>query len=185
MSEKIPVVCPICKSKKEIEIPESIIKQASQLTTISLPKGLVCNHHFQIFVDKNYKVRGYQKVDFELEPKKVEGQKVIENKLIAKKKTDDALLKDLFLEGNFLQYCPKKVQHGEEYEKKKKKISLREKKMSLKDIYEEFWEFINDDNKTFQKFIENDKRRQTKKLINGDLTKLNENQLELKIENFL
>lgn len=185
MSEKIPVVCPICKSKKEIEIPESIINQASQLTTISLPKGLVCKHHFQIFVDKNYKVRGYQKVDFELEPKKVEGQEVIENKLIAKKKTDDDLLKDLFLEGNFLKYCPKKVQYGKEYDQKKKKISLREKKMSLKEIYEEFWEFINDDNKTFQKFIKNDKRRYKKNLINGDLTKLNDHQLELKIENLL
>ncbi|MFX1452620.1 MAG: hypothetical protein ACFFCM_17415, partial [Promethearchaeota archaeon] len=35
------------------------------LTTISIPSGSVCDHGFQAFVDKNYKVRGYQIVDFE------------------------------------------------------------------------------------------------------------------------
>ncbi|MEJ2277681.1 MAG: hypothetical protein P8Y70_08025 [Candidatus Lokiarchaeota archaeon] len=31
-----------------------------------LPSGLVCEHSFQTFVDKNFLIRGYQKVDFEL-----------------------------------------------------------------------------------------------------------------------
>ena len=31
--------------------------------------------------------------------------------------------------------------------------------MSLKEIYEEFWEFIDDNNIEFQKFIINDTRR--------------------------
>jgi len=37
-------------------------------------------------------------------------------------------------------------------------------KKSLKDIYDEFWEFINDNNVDFKKFIEKDKRRLKLKL---------------------
>lgn len=63
--QDILVVCPTCKSKKELKIPVKIINQAKQLTTVSIPAGAVCDHSFQSFVDKNFKVRGYQKVDFE------------------------------------------------------------------------------------------------------------------------
>ncbi len=62
----IVVQCPICKGKKNLEIPSQIINQSNQLSTVSIPSGLVCNHTFQAFVDKNFRVRGYQKVDFEL-----------------------------------------------------------------------------------------------------------------------
>ena len=31
--------------------------------------------------------------------------------------------------------------------------------MTLKDMYEEFWEFIDDDNEEFSEFIKNDVRR--------------------------
>lgn len=61
----IHVVCPSCKSKKDLSIPTKIINQAKQLTTVSIPSGAVCEHGFQAFVDKNFAVRGYQKVDFE------------------------------------------------------------------------------------------------------------------------
>ncbi len=63
--ESIHVVCPTCKGKKDLKIPTKIINQAKQLTTVSIPSGAVCEHGFQAFVDKNFAVRGYQKVDFE------------------------------------------------------------------------------------------------------------------------
>ena len=66
----IKLECPICKTKKSVKFPRSIINQAKQLTTVSVTKGLLCGHHFQIFIDKNFKIRGYQKVDFELSPEK-------------------------------------------------------------------------------------------------------------------
>ncbi|MFX1322775.1 MAG: hypothetical protein ACFFAQ_14150 [Promethearchaeota archaeon] len=65
-AQNILIQCPLCKQKKILKIPIQIIDQNKQLTTISVPSGLVCKHSFQLFVDKNYKVRGYQKVDFEL-----------------------------------------------------------------------------------------------------------------------
>ncbi|MHA2268287.1 MAG: hypothetical protein ACXAB8_10860, partial [Promethearchaeota archaeon] len=83
-------MCPTCKSKKELKIPSKIINQAKQLTTVSIPSGAVCKHGFQSFVDKNFVVRGYQKVDFEfshmefyessdssLEPQDESGENVI------------------------------------------------------------------------------------------------------------
>lgn len=63
--EDIRVVCPTCKKRKELKIPSKIINQSKQLTTVSIPSGAVCEHSFQSFIDKNFKVRGYQKVDFE------------------------------------------------------------------------------------------------------------------------
>ena len=61
----VPVICPICKSTKKIHIPQNILKEKG-LTTMSILKDTICDHHFQIFIDNNLKVRGYQKVDFEL-----------------------------------------------------------------------------------------------------------------------
>lgn len=58
--------CPLCYKKKKLKIPLKIINQSKQLTTVSVPKGLVCYHNFQAFIDKNFIVRGYQKIDFEL-----------------------------------------------------------------------------------------------------------------------
>ena len=63
--QEIQVICPTCKTKKALRIPSKIINHAKQLTTVSIPSGAVCEHGFQSFVDKNFKVRGYQKVDFE------------------------------------------------------------------------------------------------------------------------
>ncbi|MHA2130646.1 MAG: hypothetical protein ACW99L_11785, partial [Promethearchaeota archaeon] len=65
LQENIMVVCPTCNSKRELKIPSKIINQSKQLTTVSIPSGTVCEHSFQSFVDKNFKVRGYQRVDFE------------------------------------------------------------------------------------------------------------------------
>ncbi|MFW9825336.1 MAG: hypothetical protein ACFFE4_20510, partial [Candidatus Thorarchaeota archaeon] len=65
-TKKIEVICPICKTRDLIGIPEKKLRNSSHLTTVSIQKGLICPHHFQIFIDKNLQVRGYQKVDFEL-----------------------------------------------------------------------------------------------------------------------
>ncbi len=62
----VNIECPICRKKKKLNIPQKIINQSKQLTTVSVPSGLVCEHNFQSFIDKNFQIRGYQKVDFEL-----------------------------------------------------------------------------------------------------------------------
>jgi len=63
---EVQMVCPVCNNTNKISIPIKVVNQSKQLTTVSVPSGLVCEHTFQAFVDKNFKVRGYQKVDYEL-----------------------------------------------------------------------------------------------------------------------
>jgi len=70
-NEKIlKFICPICKAEKKLKISKSILSKSRTLTTVSIQKNEICEHHFQAFIDKNFKIRGYQKVDFEIETKK-------------------------------------------------------------------------------------------------------------------
>ena len=63
--QEILIECPSCNNRKKLMVPGKIINQSKQLTTVSIPLDLVCEHSFQAFIDKNFKVRGYQLVDFE------------------------------------------------------------------------------------------------------------------------
>ena len=63
---KIHVVCPLCSKSKFIKIPESIINESHNVTTISIPMNYVCEHSFQVFIDKHFAIRGYQRVDFDI-----------------------------------------------------------------------------------------------------------------------
>jgi hypothetical protein len=63
----IDIVCPICQIKKSINIPMRIIDDSKQLTSILIPIGRICEHTFIPFIDKHFKVRGYQKLDALLE----------------------------------------------------------------------------------------------------------------------
>ena len=149
----VNVICPICKSKKDITVPVSIINQTG-LTTVSIPKDLVCKHHFQVFIDKQFKVRGYQKVDLDLALNKNK-----EANIDNFNKNDNELFENLILEGNYLEYKPKKVKNIHMNSEPEKIVSNEEKLMTLKEIYEEFWEFIDDDNSEFKEFIIKDKKR--------------------------
>jgi len=152
---KVKIICPVCKIKKELKFPKSVINDAGQLTTISLPKGLLCDHHFQAFIDKNFIVRGYQRVDFEFENKKF-----VDSKADVKffNEDEDELFERLIFEGNYIEFNPKRKNNRESHPPLITTERNKEKR-PLKDIYDEFWEFINDNNVDFKKFIEKDKRR--------------------------
>jgi hypothetical protein len=157
-TSKVEFICPVCKSKKLLDVPTNVITEAKQLTTMSIARGLVCDHQFQAFVDKQYQVRGYQRVDFEF-ANSIKQEKTPKSKKIAKKERE--LFENLILEGNYLEYRPKKSRN------KNKNLDLENvaqvqpkiKKINLKDIYDEFWDFIDDDNTQFSAFIKNDARR--------------------------
>ncbi|MFX1314460.1 MAG: hypothetical protein ACFE9T_01230 [Promethearchaeota archaeon] len=159
VTKKIQLICPICKSKDIIGIPESKMNTKSQLITISIHKGLICPHHFQVFLDKTFQVRGYQKVDLELEQ---ENMKILRNGVKEIKKYEDdekELFETLVLKSNTVKYYPLNHPSNQKLHVKKSKKILNKKIMALKDIYEEFWEFIDNDNEEFQKFIVRDERR--------------------------
>ena len=159
---KIDFICPVCKSRKALEVPKSVIEDAKQLTTMSIARGLVCEHQFQAFVDKNYQVRGYQRVDFEFEPN-VNHEKPSDFNNF--KQDDNELFENLVLEGNYLEYKPKNTEYKINKSLKKQKMPTQEKKISLGEIYNEFWELIDEDNEKFRDFIEKDSRRNQISLI--------------------
>ena len=151
---EVKVSCPVCKTEKVLQFPRSVINQAKQLTTISLPKGLVCDHHFQAFIDKNFVVRGYQKVDFEFAYDILKNSDSEVFRDLEKEEHD--FYENLILEGNFVEYHLNKKDVSMESQKSKPKS----KKMTLEEIYKEFWEYIDEDNQEFKEFIQKDTRRQ-------------------------
>ncbi|MCK4384321.1 MAG: hypothetical protein KAW66_13560 [Candidatus Lokiarchaeota archaeon] len=154
----IEVICPVCKSKKIIQIPKSIINQASQLTTISVPKDKVCQHHFQLFLDKNFSIRGYQKVDFQLNP----GKTKKDNRLKPSYKDHFVNSLDIYNSIKPEEDISENISEKTIYKKQTSQFEEnfnKKNNMTLQEIYEEFWEFINDKNEIFQKFIINDKKR--------------------------
>ena len=62
------------------------------------------------------------------------------------------------MEGNYIEYRPI-LKDNSNVQQKTKEIKKNKEKRSLKDIYDEFWEFIDDNNSEFKDFISKDKRR--------------------------
>ncbi len=143
-----------------MKFPKSVINKARHLTTISLPKGLICDHHFQAFIDKNFAVRGYQKVYFEFENKKDQKEHADIQLLSG---SENELFDRLILEGNYVEYRPI-TKENKDLKQKSNESKKQEGKRSLKHIYNEFWEFIDDNNSDFKEFISKDKRRLKLKL---------------------
>jgi len=160
-TKKIEVICPICKTRDLIGIPKKKINNSSHLTTVSIQKGLICPHHFQIFIDKNSQVRGYQKVDFELNH---ENSTKLSNGVKAfnrKREEKGNLFENITFDGNSVKTKSLySVISAEESDSKRENVP-KSKIATLEEIYEEFWEFIDEDNEKFQKFIINDKKRKT------------------------
>ncbi|MHA1458312.1 MAG: hypothetical protein ACTSQR_01455 [Promethearchaeota archaeon] len=156
----VKIDCPVCKASKVMKFPKSVINKARHLTTISLPKGLICDHHFQAFLDKNFAVRGYQKVDFEFESKK-DQKKHAGIQLF--NGNENELFDHLIVEGNYIKYQPI-AKDNTNIQQKPQECKKLDGKRSLKEIYDEFWEFIDDNNTEFKDFISKDKRRLKLKL---------------------
>jgi hypothetical protein len=64
---KIRVICPVCQKNNSLLVPKAnILNSGKGLTTVFVHSNLVCEHSFQIFIDKNGKIRGHETPDFEL-----------------------------------------------------------------------------------------------------------------------
>ena len=60
---KVRIICPTCNKKKFLKVPLKVLSEG--VTTISIPVGIICEHHFQVFVDSYLTVRGYQPIHYE------------------------------------------------------------------------------------------------------------------------
>ena len=163
-----------------------MLNTAKNINTISIPKGLICEHHFQAFIDKNLKVRGYQKVDFEIALDFLREKKKKQLEFIEKEKNDASTSKSkqpvkILIDDNVIEYGiddhdnldneTNKVKFfyiKEEIIAKKNASEERynptEEKMDINEIYNEFWEFIDYDIPEFKSLIEKDPRRKNTSL---------------------
>jgi len=167
-TNKIQIICPICKTRDLVGIPRSQLNKNSQLTTISIQKGLICPHHFQFFMDNQFQIRGYQKVDLELNQ---ENSKVLMNGVKAFKHNENQskdLFEKLIIDDDIVKYQPLNRNEIKEMTNPTPERISKRKKMTLNEIYEEFWEFIDDENEFFHEFIIKDNRRQ-KSSINSNI----------------
>lgn len=64
----VEVRCPSCSERGLIEVSEQKVKEVSRgLLAINVAKGLVCDHSFVVYVDKNMKIRDAFMADFAIE----------------------------------------------------------------------------------------------------------------------
>jgi hypothetical protein len=63
----VTITCPICKSVVNIELPTFLVQEAQEnMVKVQIPQEKCCpSHSFMVFIDKNFKVRGYQHADLE------------------------------------------------------------------------------------------------------------------------
>jgi len=73
-SKKIEMTCPICKIKKEVEIPMSVFSQKKTGSIkINIPKGAICSEHtFLAYLDPDGRILGLEKIDLEMRDNKNE-----------------------------------------------------------------------------------------------------------------
>ncbi len=73
--KRVRIICPICQSSKPVPVPAEIIKEkATGATSVYIPAGMVCEHEFYAYIDKNFSVRDYLVLEYSLqdETKKAE-----------------------------------------------------------------------------------------------------------------
>jgi small GTP-binding protein len=103
LTEKlVKFTCPTCKAVKELKISTDLINKAKKLSTISIQKNQICEHHFQAFIDKDFNVRGYQKVDIEIKQElKIQGKYDLKLIIVGDYRVGKSAVVNQFLENSF------------------------------------------------------------------------------------
>jgi len=76
--KKLEVRCPSCSNRGYIEVPEEeVVKAARGVFAVNVLEGVICEHSFVAYVDKNFAVRDTFIADFQLEiPDEVPEQEI-------------------------------------------------------------------------------------------------------------
>ncbi|MFX1409651.1 MAG: hypothetical protein ACFFA6_04820 [Promethearchaeota archaeon] len=65
---KLEIRCPSCSARGKIEIEEDAVKNVSKgLLAVNIAIGMICEHSFIAYVDKNMQIRDYFMADFEIQ----------------------------------------------------------------------------------------------------------------------
>lgn len=67
ITEEVRLQCPNCRAVGFRKIPSSLVDEVEGLASVLVPKSAICEHAFQVYLDRDFNVRGYQKVDHAIE----------------------------------------------------------------------------------------------------------------------
>ncbi|MFX1259892.1 MAG: hypothetical protein ACFFAN_18740, partial [Promethearchaeota archaeon] len=108
--KKVQITCPSCSKSGFIEIlPDDTKDSLTNLFTVSIAEGKICQHSFFAHIDKNLNVLDYFIVDFKLElPETTPEQKIKSGKIPNKDIVDIDLIKRI-LPSTLLTYILKSI----------------------------------------------------------------------------
>ena len=135
----VNVRCPVCEKDGKIEVLEDVMKNVTKgLLVVTIAKGIVCEHSFNAYIDKNYDVRDSFMIDFQIELPDLgtmENNKVISHPL---KEGFDVDLIRLNIPSALLTYILKSIFS-------KQKIVLISNQEFLNDHITNFFNYITQD----------------------------------------
>lgn len=87
---KLEIRCPSCSARGKIEISEDAIKNVSKgLLAVNIAVGMICEHSFIAYVDKNMQIRDYFMADFQIQLSNNSSQTVTEEKIVPETESID------------------------------------------------------------------------------------------------
>ena len=106
----ISITCPSCKKNGKIEISDEAIKNVSRgLLAVNVASGIICDHSFITYVDKNLSMRDYFIADFHIEIPEIAPIEETEVKEILSKDTLNLDAIKLNLSANLITHVLKSI----------------------------------------------------------------------------
>lgn len=141
--KKIEIRCPGCKARGNIEISEESVKNTKKgLFAINIAEGIICEHSFIAYVDKNFNIRDSFMADFQIElPDSISQKDIGEEKSSLLEQIDIDLIK-LNLTSKFIEHIIKAIFH-------KKRMVIISEQAFLFDHITNFVDYITQN--SFQK----------------------------------
>lgn len=82
--KRVRIICPICQSSKPVPVPADVIKKKETgATSVYIPSGMVCEHEFYAYIDKNFAVRDYLVLEYSLQDETKKAER-LKNEIIKK-----------------------------------------------------------------------------------------------------
>ena len=134
--KKIEVRCPSCAGRGFIEVSENEVEKAKRgVFAVNVSEGIICEHSFVAYIDKNFIVRDTFMTDFQLElPEKIP-KKSIEPKDSAQHDSINVSLIKLNLPASLIAYIIRAILH-------KRKIVLIFDQPFMFDDVRRFFDYI-------------------------------------------
>jgi hypothetical protein len=134
--KKIEVRCPSCTGIGFIEVSEDEVGKAKRgVFAVNVSEGIVCEHSFVAYIDKNFIVRDTFITDFQLELPDIIPKKSIEPKTSAQLNSINVSLIKLNLSASLIAYIIRAILH-------KRKIVLIFDQQFMFDDVRSFFDYI-------------------------------------------